>query len=43
VILETPAECGIKMKDWLNLLHRGGAELDVPVFLVFTFRNFRVG
>jgi len=24
VILETPAECGIKMKDWLNLLHRNG-------------------
>ena len=22
MILETPAECGIKMKDWLNLLHR---------------------
>tara|TARA_B100001115_G_C15751768_1_gene367653 strand:+ start:122 stop:286 length:165 start_codon:yes stop_codon:yes gene_type:complete len=24
VIFKTPAECGIKMKDWLNLLHRNG-------------------
>lgn len=24
MIFETPAECGIKMKDWLNLLHRNG-------------------
>ena len=44
MILETPAYCGIKMKDRLNLLHRNEVELDVRIlFLIIPIQIYGYG
>jgi len=36
VIFKTPADCGIKMKVVINLLHRNGVFLPLPIFFAFS-------